>query len=200
MKSNWTIAGALMLVLCTPWYSSCDNSETNTVEEVVPVQELTRTYGETTTELPRLMNGAEGVVTNWPVFDELSNALESIKGATASEIKAKTERLILFTDSLAKTIPDTLDSKPIRSRLLIVDTRVQLLDQEVRKSRPDTAIIESCVRELNMAGSNFINQINEKLAKDRINQERREDEEKELEKQQRFLDSVYQSELEDQNN
>ncbi len=200
MKSNWTIVSALVLVLFAPWYSSCDSTETNTEEEVVPVQELTRTYGETTTQLPQLINGAENVVTNWPVFEDLRTALGSINGATASEIKAKTERLILFTDSLSKTIPDTLDSKPIRSRLLIVDTRVRLLDQEVRKSRPDTAIIESYVRELNMAGSHFMNQINEKLAKDRINQERREDEEKELEKQQRFLDSVYQSELEDQDN
>lgn len=177
---------------------SCDDSTVRLEEEIVSQEELSNTFGESSVPLPKLTPGAENILSNWPVFDDLRNELQDVNGKTISEIKVKTQRLKLYSDSLMKTVPDTLSTKAILSRLLVVNTRVNMLDQEARKSRPDSASVEECLMELNNAGLNFINQIEAKLQKDQINQERREDEEKELEKQQRFLDSVYQAELRDQ--
>ena len=198
---NKGIQRLLMVFVCGAAFCvSCEDTSVSQEEEVIPEQELSSTFGESLTPYPNVTAGAENILSNWPVFDDLKNELRSVNGNTISEIKVKTERLKLFSDSLMKTIPDTLSTNAIRSRLLIVNTRVNMLDQEVRKSRPDSSLIEECMFELNNAGINFINQIEAKLQKDQINQERREDEEKELEKQQRFLDSVYQAELEDQQN
>ena len=191
---RFMIAGLIGFLLCV----SCEESAVKTEADIAPQQELSSTFGEGAVPFPNLTAGAENILSNWPVFDDLRNELGEINGKTISEIKVKTERLKLFSDSLIKTIPDTLSTNAIRSRLLIVNTRVNMLDQEVRKSRPDSAAIQECMFELNDAGMNFMNQIEAKLQKDQINQERKEDEEKELEKQQRFLDSVYQAELQDQ--
>ena len=187
------LSGSLSLVSCT-------DSEGASEEITEAVQDLSNTFGDRSAQLPALSADAESVVSNWSVFDDLSRDLGSINGVTVLEMRAKTDRLKMYTDSLAKSIPDTLNTQPILSRLLILQTRVNLLDQQINQSRLDSAMVEDHIHELNKAGTNLFSQLNEKFLKDRINKERREDEEKELEKQQRFLDSVYQAELEDQEN
>jgi hypothetical protein len=81
-----------------------------------------------------------------------------------------------------------------------VKTRVYLLNQELNKSRPDSVKIQLNIAELNTSYTNLIIQINEKFEKDAIDLQRVDDEKKELKKQKRFLDSVYQAELQDQSN
>ena len=122
-----------------------------------------------------------------------------INGKTLQQLRDRTERLVTFTDSLAKKIPDSLYTNPIFARLMVVRTRAGMLNQEVHRLPPDSLKIEMSIKEMNIAVSNMIIQINEKFQKDAIELERREDEKKELEKQQRFLDSVREAELEDQN-
>jgi len=77
---------------------------------------------------------------------------------------------------------------------------VYLLNQELNKSRPDSVKIQLNIAELNTSYTNLIIQINEKFEKDAIDLQRVDDEKKELKKQKRFLDSVYQAELQDQSN
>ena len=52
---------------------------------------------------------------------------------------------------------------------------------------------------MNLAGANLFIEINRTFKKNKIDDELKETEKKELEKQQRFLDSVYQAEIIDNN-
>lgn len=196
MKNFLLIISTVTLSLCL----SCGTSEENSIEDDLVVQDVNNQYGDTSVAFPKLSPEAEAEISNWSVFDDFQNEMNSLNGSTISEIRNKTERLKLFTDSLSKKIPETLSTQPITSRLLVVRSRVYLLDQEAKKSRVDSLSIEEHLKELTSASINFYRQIDEKFHKARIDQEREDDEKKELEKQKRFLDSVYQAELRDQQN
>lgn len=196
MKNFLLIISTVTLSLCL----SCGTSGENSNEDDLFVQDVNNQYGDTTVAFPKLSPEAEAEISNWSVFDDFQNEMNSLNGSTISEIRNKTERLKLFTDSLSKKIPETLSTQPITSRLLVVRSRVYLLDQEAKKSRVDSLSIEEHLKELTSASINFYRQIDEKFHKARIDQEREDDEKKELEKQKRFLDSVYQAELHDQQN
>ena len=149
--------------------------------------------------LPQLSRSANELTFSWGAFEDFDAVIKSINGVSLSELKNTTERLILITDSLAKKIPDSLNTQPIRSRLIVVSTEARLLKQEANKARSDSSEIALQISNLEEAASEFYFHIEEKLQKDAIDMQRIEDEKKELEKQRKFLDSVYQAELEDQN-
>jgi hypothetical protein len=156
-------------------------------------------FGDDDFVFPLLDNNSKLQVSNWAVFEDFDNEIRTINGRTREGLKNKSIRLVSHMDSLSKKIPDTLSSRAIKSRLLVVKTRVHLLDQELNKSRPDSSALQVHLSELNTSYSNLIQQINEKFEKDAIDVQRLEDEKKELEKQKKFLDSVYEMELQDQN-
>ncbi len=184
------------LSLCT----SCGSSEEEPVQDDLIAHNANNRYGDTNITFPKFSPEAEAEISNWSVFDDFQDEMKSLNGSTISEIRNKTERLKLFTDSLSRKIPEILATQPITSRLLVVRSRVYLLDQEAKKSRVDSLSIEEHLKELTSASINFYRQIDEKFHKARIDQEREDDEKKELEKQKQFLDSVYQAELRDQQN
>lgn len=181
-------------------FVSCGSSEEDPVEDSLIAQNVNNRYGDTNITFPKLSPEAEAEISNWSVFDDFQREMKSLNGATISEIRNKTERLKLFTDSLSKKIPVPLATQPITSRLLVVKSRVYLLDQAANKAKVDSLSLEEHLKELTSASINFYRQIDEKFHKARIDQEREDDEKNELEKQKRFLDSVYQAELRDQQN
>jgi len=180
--------------------TSCGNDPQKNIEvETSEVQE-TQKYGVADFEFPKLDNNSKIQVSQWAVFEDFDNEIRTVNGRTKEVLKNKSIRLVTHMDSLSKKIPDTLSSRAIKSRLLVVKTRVHLLDQELNKSKPDSTMLQGHISELNTSYSHLIEQINEKFEKDAIDLQRLDDEKEELEKQKRFLDSVYKAELQDQNN
>lgn len=191
MKS--LISSFLLLIL----FASCGNSseELNNTQEVV--RDTTAVYGNSKFKLPKLSKVASEIVADWPIFEDFQNEAATINGKTLKELQVKVPRLLAHTDSLSKKIPDSLNTRPIASRLIIVKTRAQLLDQILKQSKFDSLALETALNELNLSTEHFILQLNGKLQKDAIDFQRREDEEKELEKQKKYLDSIFQSEIND---
>lgn len=188
----WTFIIAFAMVTC---------ADTSGETEALQAAQIdsTKAYGIEPHVFPSLTTTAQSQVAQWSVFGDFEADAKALNGKTIEELRDRTERLITFTDSLSKKIPDSLYTNPIFSRLIVVKTRVGMLHQEVHRNPPDSVGIESSIKEMNIAVSNMIIQINEKFQKDAIDIQRKEDEEKELEKQRRFLDSVREAELEDQN-
>jgi hypothetical protein len=179
--------------------ASCGNDKQKVDENVTIELDETQQYGVDDFVFPNFDNNSKLQVNQWAVFDDFDSEIRTINGRTKEVLKNKSQRLVTHMDSLSKKIPDTLSSRTIKSRLLVVKTRVHLLDQELNKSKPDSMMIQGHISELNTSYSNLIRQINEKFEKDAIDMQRLDDEKKELEKQKRFLDSVYKAELQDQN-
>ncbi len=179
---------------------SCGNASEENSEMHIAVQDLEGTYGNKKFTVPQLSERALMHVTQWSVYEDFENDAKTISGSTLEKLRNTSERLVQYSDSLSKKIPDTLNNSAISSRLTVVKTRANLLLQEANKSRIDSLKLENAITEMNKAVKNLIVQINEKFQKDAIDLQRKEDEEKELEKQKRFLDSVYKAELKDKMN
>ncbi|MEM7185086.1 MAG: hypothetical protein AAF466_00400 [Bacteroidota bacterium] len=176
---------------------SCAGSGTDNNIPQILVQDTIR-YGKVLHSFPRLTTNANEQIENWSVYYDFYNEVSTLYDIDLPELRAKTDRILAHTDSLSKKIPDTLNTSAIYSRLIIVDTRVKLLQQEANKGIVDIDKVEENITETNDAVENLIIQLNEKFQKDGIDLERIDNEKKELEKQKKFLDSVYQAELRDQ--
>ncbi len=182
-----------VLFSCGNSSSQEDSSEDNQL--VSPYK-----YGDINFTLPEFTEEARLEVSHWGAFEDFENEVKSINGNNIQALQIKSSELVFHIDSLIKKIPDTLNTQAIASRVLVVKTRSQLLEQELNKSRIDSLQIQNYIHEVNVSVKNLIIQINEKFQKDAIDLQKSENEKQELEKQKKYLDSIYQLELQDQKN
>lgn len=178
-------------------FISCGNASEETEVTETPVQDASSLYGNKNFSLPKLSESVRKELSQWTVYDDFETEARAVNGSNLEELKVRAERLVMHTDSLSKKIPDTIQTNTIATRLAVVKTRANLLLQEAKKARVDSATIQEYIEETNIAVRNFILQLNEKFQKDAIDQQRFTDEKEELKKQGKFLDSVYQIELQD---
>jgi len=189
----------LLLFILPLFFFSCGYSSEEDELAGNLVQDTLR-YSVKKYTFPQLSNNAREQIENWSVYDDFYTEASTLNGLNLENLRLKTVRLLSHTDSLSKKIPDTLFTSAIYSRLVILRTRVELLKQEVTRDRGavETARVEANIEETNTAVANLIVQLNEKFQKDGIDLQRIDNEKKELEKQKKFLDSVYRAELKDQ--
>jgi hypothetical protein len=187
----------LLFLLLPLFLFSCGNSSPEDDLLGTLAQDTLR-YSVKKYNFPPLSNNAREQIENWSVYDDFYAEASTLNGLNLENLRLKTEKLLSHTDSLSKKIPDTLFTSSIYSRLVILRTRVELLKQEVNRGAVITENLEANIEETNAAVKNLIVQLNEKFQKDGIDLQRIDNEKKELEKQKKFLDSVYRAELKDQ--
>ena len=188
----WAFAILYVMVACA-----------NSSEEQLPVtntEEKTIVYGSHLPELPTLSEAARTQAIAWSVFEDFETNTKRLKGKTKPAIGNIAEQLIQQTDSLLLNIPDSIDTRPVHARLILVNTRAKLLGQLAKEHNADSLRLETNLQEMNTAVQNLFIEMNRKFRKGKIDEQLKETEKKELEKQQKFLDSVYKAELEDNNN
>ncbi len=178
-------------------FASCDEGKT-VAPETETQQVDTTVYGNTGFRFPKLLPQADTIVKDWPIFKDFRGVSINFENSSIDDLKRKSHNLLNITDSLSRSLPDTLNNNMIISRLWVVKTRVELLEQEVNKGKPSPEQIANYIEEMQRATNNFVLQINEKIQKDQIDLGRKEDEASELRKQQRARDSIFTLELEDQ--
>lgn len=179
---------------------SCGNSSEETKTQQPPHNITSRLYGDANFVFPKLTSEAKLEVSHWGAYEDFDMEAKSINGNNIEALQIKTSQLVSHIDSLTKKIPDTLNTRAIFSRVIVVKTRSQLLEQEVNKSRIDSLQVQNYLNEMNISVKNLIVQINEKFQKDAIDLQRIDNEKQELKKQKKFIDSVYQIELQDRKN
>ena len=179
---------------------SCGDSNEKSQSEIQTTNNSSTLFGNQKFVFPELSDKAKIYVSNWAVYDDFEKEVKTLNGNTIEVLLNKSELLVSHLDSLSKNIPDTLFNQAILSRVIVVKTRINLLHQELKKSKIDSIQLQNYMNEMNASVSNLIIQINEKFQKDAIDLKRVEDEKKELENQKRFLDSVYKIELQDKKN
>jgi hypothetical protein len=184
----------LLLFLVT----SCENNA-NTETLNTQVQDNDTHYGTDLKALPELSETAKAETVSWSVFEDFeANALR-LKDQTLPSLQSISEQLRLQADSLLIKIPDTLNTRTIYARLILANTRAKLLEQIVKDTNVDSLQLETSLKEMNLAVQNLFIELNRTFRKSKIDEELKETEKKELEKQKKFVDSVYKSELKDNN-
>lgn len=193
-----TVPSWLLTLCIIAALSSCGDGNGDQNSKVVnPSDSLVR-YGVSNYVFPKLSPQAEDVLSQWPIFEDFQREMSGLNNNTVLTMREATQRLRQHADSLTKSVPDSLFNNAIYSRLIVVNTRANLLNQVLNLSVVDSVALETSLSEMNDAVANLVFQINGKFQKDAIDLQRKEDEEKELEKQKQFLDSVRQAELQDQ--
>lgn len=155
------------------------------------------TFGIKNYNFPTINPEAQNYVNSWAVFEDFKGEVKAINGTTFTKLKTNSEQLVARLDSLSKKLPDTLVTNAIFSRLIVAKTRAAMLQQHIQSVRPDSAAIQQSIQEMNVATTNLIIQINQKFLKDAIDVQRKDNEEKEVELQQKKIDSLINAEIKD---
>ncbi|MCG2420279.1 hypothetical protein K8089_14725 [Aequorivita sp. F47161] len=184
------------LLIVIAFAFSCGNSSEENKTET-PNNDASIIFGDKNYAFPQLSEPAKKQAVHWGVLEDFLAEAKNANGNNYQDLRNRSERLQEYADSLYKKIPDTLDTKPIHSRLLVLKTRTALLFQASHQATIDSLKVENSLKEMNWAVKDLIVQLNEKFQKDKIDFLRKEDEENELKKQQRAKDSIINLELQD---
>ncbi len=194
---NQSLSSFLAVLVALILFSCGDEKKQNEVSN--PIEETNTVYGNKNISFPQLSEKVRSYTSQWGAFEDFEAEAKAINGATLEELKNRTERLMSFTDSIVKKLPDTLAVQSIQSRVMVAQTRAHLLDQLVHRTRIDSVRLQNYIDEMNIAASNLFIQLNDKFKKDAIDQQRIDTEKKEIEKQKRKRDSIFQQEIKDKN-
>jgi hypothetical protein len=176
---------------------SCGNPS----EEIQkPTNDASIIFGDKNFAFSELSAPTKEQATSWGVLEDFLSEAKNINGSNFESLRISSERMKEYSDSLFKNIPDTLNTKAINSRLVVIKTRSQLLFQASHQDAIDSLRVQNTVEEMNVAVNNLIIHMNEKFQKDNIDFQRKEDEGTELKKQQRYKDSILKLELQDKKN
>ncbi|WGF93627.1 hypothetical protein [Aequorivita marisscotiae] len=187
------------LLMVVGFVFSCgNNSEENLAE--VPNNDASIIFGNKNHAFPQLSEPAQKQAVHWGVLEDFLAEAQNANGTNYQDLRNRSELLNEYADSLFKKIPDTLNTKPIHSRLVVLKTRTALLSQVSHQATIDSLKVQLSLEEMNSAVKDLIVQLNEKFQKDKIDFSRKEDEENELKKQQRTKDSIFNLELQDKKN
>lgn len=182
------------IFLLTTTLFACVNS-TSEEENIELKEDTTVLYGEREYDFLQLSDLAKEQVGNWGVLDDLISEIEELNGSNYYQLRTRSENVKEYSDSLANSIPETLNTNPINSRLLVLKTRAALLYETSHRQSMDTSGLRQAVTEMNLAIRNLVAHFNEKAQKDKIDMQRKQSEAKELEKHAQFKDSVMEREL-----
>lgn len=153
-----------LVIACDSGSNQKNNSATETADSV------NISLPKTNVAFPQLSADAQNIITSWQYFQEFENDLIRINSGNVRNYQTETKRMVSVSDSLLRNIPEPLNTKPISSRMRVVNVRVKLLDETMHQPNVTTQVISKNLEETNTAFSNLIVQINETFEKQRIDE------------------------------
>jgi hypothetical protein len=177
--------------ICLLFVVSCIDSQQTATQTKIDQVTDSKLFGQADAMLPDFSESSENYISQWPVFDDLITEVLAINQASLTTIQQRSNLLVSRMDSLTKNIPDTLNTQPIYSRVIITKTRAAIVKQVANKGRLDTLQMQKAIMQMNLATANLIIQINEKFEKDTQDNSVKNNELKEKQVLKKRLDSVY---------
>ena len=177
--------------ICLLFVVSCIDSQQTATQTKIDQVTDSKLFGQADAMLPDFSESSENYISQWPVFDDLITEVLAINQASLTTIQQRSNLLVSRMDSLTKNIPDTLNTQPIYSRVIITKTRAAIIKQVANKGRLDTLQMQKAIMQMNLATANLIIQINEKFEKDTQDNSVKNNELKEKQVLKKRLDSVY---------
>lgn len=110
-----------------------------------------------------LSDKAEKVVESWVKYNELKIQLDYLRKADVSFFKSETKELQDFIIAFKEEIPEDINSDPIVSRAIVLETKLMLLHQTLLKENTATKNQLKGIKALLVAFSNLNFQIDKQL-------------------------------------
>lgn len=116
-----------------------------------------------------LSNAAENATKDWLKFQELYTQIESLKKGNISFFTDEKDVIQAFLTDLQNEVPPILDENSIKVRLVSLSTAIYKLEGSFRFDSSDKEVLLENIKDLLIAHTNLIFQINKKLEKDSQN-------------------------------
>tara|TARA_B100000929_G_C15484433_1_gene412336 strand:+ start:124 stop:696 length:573 start_codon:yes stop_codon:yes gene_type:complete len=121
---------------------------------------------------------------NWVEFITAQNEVKRLENSTINEVMNSAPAIAQIMESLNNSVPDSLNSVAVESRLNVVNTKAQLLKQYSGKQEPDAEDIAQTTEELHEEFNNLKLQMNEIFLKSLEEFEKELDEFEAMEREQ----------------
>ncbi len=177
----------VILTVVLFFFYSCKNKEKE--EEIVDIQEKVE-VPNSSLQIPVLSPETSNAIASWQRFQEFEDDLKRINQSGIRRYIRETERMAAAADSLLISIPQTLKSNAISSRMRVVNARTKLLNEALHQKGSDSLRVRNNLIETNLAYTNLLNQINEKFEKQRIDSLAKTDKNIDINKKQQRNDSI----------
>ncbi|MDT0690885.1 hypothetical protein RM549_13890 [Salegentibacter sp. F188] len=158
MKKIAFILGLLCLVSCK------DKQVEDTATTEVDTTEFGRQI-EVTNEQVLLLPEAREYAAQWIEYITAQNEIENFKNATLREVMDNAAPLAEIMASLQNSVPDSLRSTAVESRLNVLTTKSLLLNHAASKRKPDPEEIEEIAEEIPSEFNYLKIQMNENFLK-----------------------------------
>jgi len=121
---------------------------------------------------------------NWVEYITAQNEIKRLENSTINQVMINAPAIAQIMESLKNSVPDSLKSVAVESRLNVVNTKAQLLKQYSGKQEPDAEDIAQTTKELHQEFTNLKLQMNEIFLKSLEEFEKELDEFERMERQQ----------------
>jgi hypothetical protein len=108
-----------------------------------------------------LVGPAQSLSSDWIEYTKFETALENYDHSANA-----TDQLATLVVSMKGSIPKDFNSQPIRSRLLVLETRIKAYQSFLKHTTKTTVEYKNFYNAVTVALDNFIGQLNEKLVAD----------------------------------
>lgn len=119
----------------------------------------------TTNRRVDLLPEATAIVSQWLAYVTAQNEIEALKTSTGLEILESSNSMMQIMESLKSSIPDTISSNAVNSRVNVLLTKARILHQLSNKKEKDATEIFEVANELIVEFDNFKLQLNELFLK-----------------------------------
>ncbi|MDT0558623.1 hypothetical protein RM697_08195 [Ichthyenterobacterium sp. W332] len=165
----------LVLVLIV----SCEEKQNESSEDVSQEEKTQSVISKITIEKLEYQDyildiKAKELIHDWPKYQELMSQIELLKEAEFSFFKADKETIKALINDLKAEIPETVNSKPVKSRIVVVETSILKLHNELNLDNPKRDELLQSITEVLSAMSNLNLQVNKKIEFDANNIDRPE--------------------------
>ncbi|WP_194851894.1 hypothetical protein [Nonlabens antarcticus] len=108
-----------------------------------------------------LVGDAKAAASDWVEYTRLETALENYDHSVSA-----TEQMASITSDMRTSIPLELNNQPIRSRLLVLQTKIKVYQSFLQHSSKTAAEHQQLYNAVTLALDNFIGQLNEVYIRD----------------------------------
>ena len=151
----------LLVCLAACEEKNVQQNQTSTGDTIAFSQPIEVETNRTVTLLPN----AQEAISEWLAYATAQNEVETLKGATGTEVIQSSEPLVQIMDNLYRTLPDTLKVTAVRARTNVLHTKAQILHQLANKKNKDASEVFRAANEVITEFDNFKLQLNELFLK-----------------------------------
>ena len=108
-------------------------------------------------------------ISGWEKYNELDRIVEDVKDANLSFFKSNSEIVNTLCEELKSTIPESMNTPQIFSRIVALETKIFKLENFVNQSNAQKEYVLDAVKEFLIAFFNFNLQMNKKIEKESQN-------------------------------